>query len=152
MSKRKYTILFIFLAAILVFISLLRLCLEHYRPITKTDKWEATITVDENVKSIDVYKMAGFENRLLVRLPDELRQRYEWFGIYKYGVTEYKYYVSRLSGVRTFPYRHYNHDKAFGVALDDPKTEDSWVIEQTKDTVDFHNADFKISLRKRSSQ
>ena len=84
-----------------------------------------------------------------MQLPDNLRQRYEWFGIYRYGVTEYKYGVSRLSAVKTFPYRHYNHDMAFGIGIDDAKTEDNWIIRQTDKMVEFYNADFSIKVKRK---
>ena len=149
MIKRKSSFLVVVCVAALFIIPLVRKSLHHYRPVTKTGKLEATITSAGKVESIPVYKMAGFPNRILVQLPKNLRTKnYEWFGIYKYGVNGENYGVNRLSGVKTFPYRHHNHDMAFGIGIDDPKTQDDWIIRQTDNTVEFSNSDFKITLRK----
>lgn len=148
MTKRYVITLIIVCVGALAMFFFARHCMERYRPITKTDEWKASVTHSGHTETIPVYEMAGFSNRLLVQLPDDLRQRYEWFGIYRYGVTEYKYGVSRLSAVKRFPYRHYKHDMAFGVGIEDAKTEDNWIIEQTDKMVRFYNDDFSIVVEK----
>ena len=113
------------------------------RPVVKTDEWTAVITATNGQhETISVYKMWGFPDRLLVELPEQLRGRYHWFGIESGKVT-------LLPRVGNFPYRHYNHDKAFGLLLDKAnhvKIEDDWNTHQEGKKVHFSNADFKISV------
>lgn len=131
-------------------VPLVQKCLHYYRPVTKTDKWEATATSGGKVENIPVYKMAGFPNRVLVQLPDNLRTEYEWFGIYQYGINGENYGVNRLSGIKAFPYRHHNHDMAFGLDIEDSKTQDNWTIKQTDSMLEFYNADMKIRVTRKS--
>ena len=145
MMKKKAIVIISVSLGVVVMISLVLKCLDQYQPIRKTNQWEATVTYSGITESVNIYKMSDFPDRLLLKLPENTQQgkhAYEWFGISKHGVSE-------LYGVKTFPYRHYNHDMAFGLSLEDPKIEDNWTIEWNGEDVQFANDYLKISVKKK---
>lgn len=68
MTKRKFITFIIVCISALAVVFIVRQCLEHYRPLTKTDQWEATVSYSGNTETIPVYEMAGFSDRLLGRV------------------------------------------------------------------------------------
>lgn len=140
---KKIQLLFL---GIIILITCLIVFINLRRPVVRTNDWVAVVTTsNEKNETIPVYKMRGFPDRLLVELPKHLRGRYHWFGIEQDR-------VSVLSGVGKFPYRHYNHDKAFGILIDKAnyvKIEDDWTIRKTDEMVEFSNADFSIVVKRK---
>ena len=134
--KKKSIIISFFIFAVLL-VPLVFQFLEQYRPITKTDDWKATITSSDTVGSIDVFKMSGFPDRILVWLQEDET----WFGVDEYG-------VNLIYGVKNFPCRHHNKDTPFGILLTDPKLEGKWSVEWKGENVTFGNSDFQIFLQK----
>lgn len=57
--------------------------------------------------------------------------------------------VARPNRLRTFPYLSYNHDRAIGVSLDDPKIDDNWEIEWGADEIRFANAEMAVRVFER---
>ena len=119
----------------------------YKRPLVESAGWEGNArTKDGESLNVSIYHRLGRKEDLFVAV-ENAEGNSTWFVVQSDRESEYGPSISNTR-MESVPYFHYNHDRNYGVALND-KGNNGWTIDWEEDSLRFGNRSFQVVIRER---